>query len=273
MRRAGLLPASWALVACTASAWAQDRPLLTEPATAAPRGTLSIEAGVDAMAGERSYVSEELRTRWEGPLLRATYSPSDDVELDVEWVARVGVVDEAGRGEIQDSDWGDVTLRAKWCFRERRGGTSIAARFGVILPQTSFEDDRFRALGLGPNTLRAFVEALLGRSLGPARLSANAGLFLHDEVLRPHDQRDFLSFALALEWPLDERLTLVAEAAGRAGEGKPGADARSEARAGLRFACGGLRLDAAVRRGFQERTGTWGVTTGLTWTRRPGRRD
>ena len=252
-----------------ARADAQTRPLQTEPAVTAPAGALVLETGLDAIADEPSYVTGVERTRWDGPLLRLVYSPAANVELDFEWVARVGVVGEEGRGDIQSSDWGDVALRAKWRIVEGKGARpTIGARFGVILPQTSFEDVEFNPLGLGPNTLRAFVEGLLTQPAGRGRLHVNAGLFLHDEVYEPHDQRDFLSYGLALEWPATPRLVLLAEVAGRAGDGRPGAEERSEARAGVRFGRGRVRWDVAVRRGLAEADGTWGATLGLAWTAR-----
>jgi hypothetical protein len=247
------------------AAAAQDRPLRTEPATTAAAGTLVLETGFEAIADEPSYVTGVTRTRWDGPLLRLVYSPADSVELDVEWVAFVGIGAEAGRGDLASTEPGDVTLRAKWRFG---GGTpgrrSLAARFGVVLPQTSFEDEEWNPLGLGPNTLRAFVEGLFTQRVGSLVVHANAGLFLHDEVYRPHDQRDFLSYGLALEWPLARRLTVLAEVAGRAGEGKPGAEERSEARAGVRVGAGRFRADVALRRGLEQADGTWGVTAGAT---------
>ncbi len=251
------------------SAVAQTRPLLTEPAVTAPAGTLVFETGVDVIADEPSYVTGVERTRWDGPLLRLVYSPASSVELDLEWVARVGVWGEQGRGDIQSSDWGDVTLRAKWRVVEGGAGRpTIGARFGAVLPETSYEDKEFHPLGLGPNTVRAFVEGLVTQPLGRARLHVDLGLFIHDEVYRGHDQRDFFSYGLALEWPATGRLTLLAEVAGRAGDGKPGAEPRSEARAGLRFGGGRLRWDAALRRGLASADGTWGVTVGLAWTAR-----
>ncbi len=63
---------------------------------------------------------------------------------------------------------------------------------------------------------------------------------------------------------------IVAEVAGRAGEGKPGADERSEARVGVRYGRGHLRFDAALRHGLITRQGTWGGTVGLSWMIRPG---
>jgi hypothetical protein len=256
------------LVAASAGqASAQTRPLLTEPAVTAPDGTLVLETGFEAIDDEPSYVTGALRTSWAGPLLRLVYSPADSVELDLEWVARVGVRNEEGRGDVQSSDWGDVTLRAKWRFLD--GGTrrpTLGARFGVVLPQTSFEDEEFNPLGLGPNTIRAYVEALLTQPAGPVRLHANAGLFLFDEVYRQHDQRDFLSYGLALEWAATRWLSLLAEVAGRAGDPAPAVEERAEARAGLRVGGRRLRLDVAVRRGFEEADGRWGGTAGLTWT-------
>jgi hypothetical protein len=257
-----------ALVAARAvPALAQTRPLLTEPAVTAPAGTLVLETGFDVIADEPSYVTGALRTGWAGPLLRLVYSPAASVELDLEWVVRVGEWGEEGRRGAQSSDFGDVTLRAKWRVVDGGGrGATIGARFGVVLPETSYEDKQFRPLGLGPNSLRAFVEALYTRPLGRLRAHANAGLLVFDEVYRPHDQRDFLSYALAVEWPATRSLTLLAEVAGRYGDGKPGSDVRSEARAGVRFGSGRLRWDAAVRRGLAAADGTWGVTAGLAWT-------
>jgi hypothetical protein len=268
---ASLLLAGVAWPLAPLEAEAQTRPLLTEPAATAPAGTLVFETGADVIADEPSYVTGARRTRGDGPLLRLVYSPARNVELDFEWVARVAVAGEEGRGDIQSSDWGDVTLRAKWRIAGGEAGRpAVGARFGVVLPQTSFEDVDFNPLGLGPNTLRAFAEALLTQPAGRGRIHANAGLFLHDEVYRPHDQRDFVSYALAFEWPATGRLALLVEVTGRTGDGEPGAEVRSEARAGLRLGGGRLRWDLALRRGIASADGTWGVTAGLSWdARRP----
>ncbi len=261
--------AALALVALGAGpASGQNRPLLTEPAATARSGTLVFETGLEATFSEPSYLTGIERNRWDGPLLRLVYSPADNVELDLEWVARVGVWNEAGR-EVQGSDWGDVSLRAKWrILAGRPGRPTLGARFGVVLPETEFEDEQFRPLGLGPNTLRAFAEALVSQPLGRLRLDVNAGLLLHDEVLRPHEQRDFFVYGMALEWTARPAVSLVAEWAGRTGDGMPGAQQRSEARVGLRLGSGRLRGDAALRRGLYAADGGWGGTLGITWLAR-----
>ena len=226
------------------------------------------ETGFDAIAHEPSYITGEERTRWDGPLLRFVYSPSDRVELDVEWVARVGATGWLGGESVSDA--GDVSLRAKLRLVEGKGRKpTLGARFGVTLPETSFNDVNFNPLGLGPNTIRALVQVLMTQPLGRARLHFNAGLLAFDEVFRSHEQRDFLLYGLALTVPLGRRLVGVAEVAGFAGDGKPGSEPRSEVRAGVRFGRGRVRGDAAVRRGLAPADGTWGATLGLAWTIRP----
>jgi hypothetical protein len=249
----------------------QEQPVRTEAALTAPAGTLVFETGIDLMADEPSYITGLVRNRWDGPLLRLVYSPADNVELDVDWVVRVGVWDEPGR-QVQGSYWGDVTLRAKWRIHAGRAGhPTFGARFAVALPQTEFEDEQFRPLGLGPNTTRVAIEALLSQPLGQLRLDLNAGLLLYEEVFRAHEQRDFLSYGVALEWAARRSLSLVAEVAGRAGDGMRGADQSSEARLGLRVGRGRLRGSAALRRGLLSTDGEWGATLGLSWTARSPR--
>lgn len=258
-----LVPLAALALAAAGPAHAQTRPLVTEAAETAPAGTLDFETGFDLIADEPSYVTGHERTRWDGPLLRLTWSPADAVELDVDWVARVGVAGDPARGGAQSSDFGDVTLRVKWRVAGGGGRPDLAVRFGATLPQTSYEDVQKRPLGLGPNTIRAFVEGLATRRAGRGRVLASVGLLLFDDVYRPHDQVDFFTYGTALEWPVSKRLAAVAEIAGRTGHPTPGAEVRCEARAGVRYAREGLRLDAAVRRGIATADGTWGFTAGM----------
>jgi hypothetical protein len=268
-RRAAVALLALALRATVASG--QDHPLQTESALTARGGTLVFETGFDAIADEPNYVTGVERNKWDGPLLRLVYSPADNVELDVEWVALVGVWDEPGR-EVQNSDWGDVSLRAKWRVLQGRGSRpTLGARFSVTLPETEFEDEQFRPLGLGPNTTRVSIEALATEPLGPLRLDLNLGFLLFEEVFRAHEQRDFVAYGAALVWPVRPSLSLVAELHGRAGDGMPGADQSAEARAGLRLGRGRLKADAALRLGLCAGDGSWGVTAGLRWVvRGPG---
>jgi hypothetical protein len=247
---------AWLLLAGWAGA--QTRPLQTEEATTAPRGTLDLELGADAIRDEPNFLTGRTRDRWAGPALRLVHSPSDNVEIDVEWTVRVGQRDDPDFGSV--SDWGDVALRAKVRFvEEGRGRPAIGARFGVLLPETSFGN------GLGANALRMLAQMLMSKDLGRLTLHGNAGLALHDEVFRPHEQRDFFAYGLAAVARLRPRLALVGEWAGLAGSGQRGADAYSELRAGVRLGGRRFRVDAALRRGLLAADGTWGATAGATW--------
>jgi hypothetical protein len=253
---AGSAAAAW--LALAGWAGAQTRPLQTEEATTADRGAVIVEIGADAIANEPNYMTSLPRDRWAGPVLRLVYSPAENVEIDVEWTVRVGQRDDPTFGSA--SDWGDVGLRAKVRFMdEGPGRPALAARFGVLLPETSFGN------GLGPNALRMAIQVLLSKDLGRLSLHGNAGLALHDEVFRPHEQRDFFAYGIAAAFRLRPGLALVGEWAGLSGQGQPGADAHAEARAGVRLGTGGLRADAAVRRGLLRADGTWGLTAGVTW--------
>jgi hypothetical protein len=257
-----LAAASFSILALS-PAFAQTRPLLTEEAATAFEGTLVLEVGADFIRGEPNFLTGRERDRWDAPVLRLVYSPARNVELDVEWTGRVGAIDDPDFGSV--SDFGDVALRAKFSFMEEdRAAPGIAARFGVTLPETSFGN------GLGPNALRMSAQLLVSRTFRGTALHFNAGLAIHDEVLRPHEQRDFFAYGLAVVRTIATgRLVIVGEVAGRAGSGAPGADERAEARAGFRFGRDRVRWDAALRRGLAAADGGWGLTAGLAWTIRP----
>jgi hypothetical protein len=256
LRWAATAACAWLVLAGRANA--QTRPLQTEEATTAARGTVALEIGADAIASEPNFMTGLPRDRWAGPVLRLVHSPAENVEIDVEWTGRVGQRNDPTFGT--GSDWGDVGLRAKVRFvDEGPGRPALAARLGLLLPETSF------GTGLGPNALRMMLQMLVSKDVGRLSLHANGGLALHDEVFRPHEQRDFFAYGLAAVGRLRPGIALVGEWAGLSGKGQPGADAHAEARAGVRLGSRGFRADAAVRRGLLKADGTWGVTAGVTW--------
>jgi len=244
-------------LAMAVTAAAQTLPLQTEEATTAARGTIVLEVAAEAMHDEPNFLTGLPRDRWAAPVLRLVDSPSDNVELDLEWTGRVGQRDDPFFGSV--SDWGDVALRAKVRFLDETSGRpAFGARFGVLLPETSFGN------GLGPNALRMFAQALLSKTIGRLAVHANAGLALSDEVGRPHEQRDFLAYGLAGSYAVSRGLAVVGEIAGLSGKGMPGADAHNELRAGVRVGSGRLRVAAALRRGLSDADGRWGITAGLS---------
>ena len=239
------------------SASAQTRPLLTEEADTAPAGTVTLEVGMDASRNQPNFLTGRERDRYDGPLLRAVFSPAANVEMDVEWVTRVGVFHDPDFGSV--SDFGDVTLRAKVrALSSRQGRLSLGARFGVTLPETRFNK------GLGPNALRMSVQVLASYHAGLTTLHADAGLGIHDEIDLPPAQQDFLAYGLAASRQLPGDLTLLAEVAGLMGASVPGVGAHSEARLGVRLKRAHFAGDLALRRGLAHADGSWGVSFGVT---------
>ena len=257
MRWSDLVSAVLAVGLIASPVRAQTGALNTEQADTGAWGRWAVETSFEIIAAEPSYLTGETRTRWDGPLLRLTASPADGVEFDVEWVTLVGAGAEPHRSAI--SDVGDVTLRAKLrIFRGSGRRPTLAGRFGVSLPETSYNDSQWRPLGLGPNSLRAFVEALATEPLGQTRLHCNLGMYLQDEVYRPHEQRDFVSFGVAVEHPVHSGIAVLGEWAGRAGKSARGAPKQSEARAGVRLRRDRWQVDIVARRGLVAAEGTWG---------------
>jgi len=249
---------------CAAAASAQTRPLQTEQATTAPAGRIELELGQDFMHDEPNFLTGGLRNRFDGPIVRLVWSPADSVEIDLEWVSWIAAPSDPDFGSV--SDFGDVTLRTKVRFvdgGERR--PTIGARYVLTLPETEFEE------ALGPNTLRMSAQLLLTQPLGRARVHLNAGVAIEDQPDRPHFQRDLLAFGAALEVPVGTHARVMAEVAGKAGDGTPGTDERIEARGGLAWDAGRLGLDAAVRRGLADADGTWGFTAGVRLRLKAGR--
>ena len=265
--RVSLAPLILIALTTAATAPAQVLPLQTEPATITPLGQVRLEIGAGSLGHVENFQTGQPRTTWAGPLLRAAYAPADSVELGLEWIARVGQIDDPVYGST--SDWGDITLRAKWRFAGQRGGRpAFAVRLAASLPETE------ATVGLGPNTIRTSVDLLASDAAGGLRWHANLGLGIHDRPYpssgKPPEQSDFLNYGLALERRVGAEVELVAEVAGRAGEGDPGAESRGEARLGLRYGQRKWRGAAALRHGLYSSTGTWGFEAGLVVMLRPG---
>jgi hypothetical protein len=240
------------------SGFAQTQPLQTEEATTGAAGRIVFETALDYIKDEPNFQTGHLRDRYDGPLLRVVYSPSDNVELDLEWVTMVRTPNDPDFGSVSDA--GDVSLRSKVRFHDGGDhGLTYGARFTVTWAETSY------GVGLGPNTLRSAAQALFTQPAGRFRLHVNAGFGLDDQAQKAHEQSDFFVYGLAGEWRVAKEVSLVSELAGRAGSGHPGTDKHQELRAGGRLGRGVVSVTAALRRGLGDADGKLGFTAGLTW--------
>ena len=179
-----------------------------------PAGTITLETGFDQIAAEPNFLTGAPRSVYAGPLLRLVYSPADNVEVDLEWVAFVGSVDDPDFGDA--SDRGDVTLRAKVRFVD--GGArrpALGARFGVTLPETRV---RGRA---GAQHAPHATEMLLSQPRAGSRLHGTRASRSHDEVAPTPRAERLLRLRRRARNPGLPTRQVVGEIAGRAGKGSP----------------------------------------------------
>ena len=183
-------------------------------------------------------------------------------------------------GDIQSSEWGDVDAAGQ--VADRGGEGSRAPRSG---PASASSSRRRRSRTSRVPPPRPRPEHACGRSWrawSASRSAAgcvhvNAGLFLQDEVYRPHDQRDFLSYGLALRVAGDTRGSRAPRRGGGAGGRRPSRGPRCAPRLGRACASAGAACGGTRRRGgaWPDADGTWGADD---WAspgplRKPGRLD
>ena len=225
---------------------------------------------MEAIADEPSYVTGVERTRWDGPLLRLVYSPAANVELDVEWVTRVGVAGEEGRGDIQSSEWGDVTLRAKWRIVEGKGRSPHDR--GPLRRHPPADVVRGRRV----QPARPRTEHPAGVRGGPAHPAGRPRA--HPRQRRPLPPGRGVSPARPAGLPLlRPRLRVAGDVPPRcssprwrggpatAGRAPTSAPRPAPACASAAAACGGTWRCAAA---WRRRTARGALTLGLTWTAR-----
>jgi hypothetical protein len=262
------------MAACSASAWAQQRPLVTEDPATVGGGQILIEMGVD-WARDVTFPVSGLR----GDLLTAPtigisvgVGPIAEIQIDGSPYRRLRITERSvaplsrllplDLTETDDVD--DVVVATKLrLVNEGRGRPAIGLRFATRLPNASNES------GLGHDTTDFFASFLLGKTVQSLRVVANAGVAIVGDPTVAARQEDLLTLGLSVARPIIKGFELAAEYNGRMNLADsspiPGAENRGVARAGLRFSRGSLRLDAAALFGATTRDLDVGATAGLTW--------
>jgi len=263
-------------VSLTASvASAQSGPMLTSSAFIDAPGFVGLDVFGATIGKEPNYLTFaesgviQPRTRIDGPVIRLHYVPSDRAEFTAEFNGQTYAIKDP-RYKKTVSDWGDATLRAKLGLAkgEVSASPAVAFQFEVSLPNTSFGN------GLGPNTIRLASDLLVGYKTEKVTFSGAVGIAIQDEPLRQHEQRDFTHLSGALTYKATDSFDVFADAGGYFGDGVPGAIAKREARAGLKYHRSMLgkpsTLYAAARRGLVDFQGKWGVVVGFSTSLREG---
>jgi len=265
------------LIFGSATATAQQRPLITEDVDIIPPGTVRIEAGIDFMQGAKYSVSGIRGDLTRGGVIGISFGMGPNVEFQIEGVAQNYVsINSRGPSAIpldlapganSTNDTGDFTIAAKFKLRnETRRGPSLGFRFGVQLPNSN------EARGIGLNATNAFGSVLIGKKFGhDGRFNTfgNLGIAILTAPTELFTQNDVLTYGVAGIFHINKQFAIAGEVNGRAntrpGNGPLGTESQGEARLGMQIRASGLRFDFAGIKGLTSFSPNSGFTVGVTY--------
>lgn len=267
------------LMSC-ASAFAQQRPLLTEDVDTTPEGAVELAAGVDFLQNAKFPLSG-LRgdlTRVGDVRLRVGFS--SNVEFQVEGVLRnfLAVNSAVNPSPIplnvqgnSTTNTGDFTISTKIKLRNETANLpALGFKFGFQMPNSD------QARGIGTNQINVFgkflVQKRFGRRAGKeARFNTfgNIGLAIMTAPLERFTQNDVVIYGLAGIYRASERVNIVGEVNGRAstrkGAAPLGTESAGQFRLGTQIKASGLRFDSAAIFGLTKSSPRTGITFGITY--------
>jgi hypothetical protein len=267
-----LITAIMSLAASTA--FAQQRPLVTEDPETVGAGRLLVEGGIE-YAHDATYPVSGLQ----GQLVRL---PIVGLSIGVSSIAEIQI-DQASfshlsitsrrRAPLSDlvtatgsstTDADDLLIGAK--IRIVPEGTTRPAfgfRFATRLPNAGNES------GLGLDTTDFFASVLAAKTTESVRIVGNLGLGILGDPTNGNRQNDVVTYGVSFARAITNEAEVVGEINGRANTRSagplPGTESRSIARMGLRYTRGGWRADGAVLIGATNNDPGIGVTAGFTY--------
>ena len=256
------------------TAFAQQRPLVTEDPETIGAGRLLLEGGIEY---DRDVVYPV--SGLQGDLLRV---PIGGLSIGVSSIAEIQIdqvsfqrlnITSRQRGPLSDlvtangsstSDSEDVMIGAK--IRIAPEGTARPAfgfRFATKLPNAGNES------GLGLDTTDFLASILVGKTTQSVRIVGNIGLGILGDPTNGNRQNDVVTYGVSFARAITNAAEVVGEVNGRANTRSagplPGTESRSIVRMGLRYTTGGLRGDAALLLGATNDDLGIGVTAGFTY--------
>jgi hypothetical protein len=263
-----------AMLTWSASAAAQQRPLITEDPLTVGAGQVLVEMGVDWARDITFPVSGLTGDLLIAPTIGISVGvgPIAEIQIDGSPYRRLRVSERrvAPLSHLlpldltETSAVDDVVIATKLrLVNEGSGRPAVGLRFATRLPNASNES------GLGHDTTDFFASLLIGKTVKSLRVVGNAGVAIVGDPAVAARQEDLLTFGLSMAQAIPGGFQVVAEYNGRmslaTGTPAAGAENRGVARAGLRFTRGALRLDSAALFGATSDDLDIGATVGLTW--------
>jgi len=255
------------------TAFAQQRPLVTEDPVTIGDGRVLIEAGFE--------YQHQLQIPLYGLTGNLVHLPAVGVNLGLGSRAEIQIdagyrwLDVTDRHEAPLSSIldipghsthseDDVVIATKLrLVAEHDHRPSIGFRLATKLPNAPNQT------GLGTDMTDFSFSVLVGKSLGSTRIVGNLGMGIVGDPTENAVQHDPMLYGVSVAHAVSPRLSVVGEVEGQYLSytifPSPGAEDRSAARGGFRYAWRSVRLDAAIVTGLADRSPKVGFTTGVTW--------
>jgi hypothetical protein len=256
------------------TAFAQQRPLVTEDPETIGAGRVLVEGGIEY---DRDVVYPV--SGLQGHLLRVpigglSIGVSSIAEIQIDQVSfqRLNITSRqsaplsdlvtADGSSASDSE--DVMIGAKIRIApEGAARPAFGFRFATRLPNAGNES------GLGLDTTDFLASILVGKTTQSVRIVGNIGLGILGDPTNGNRQNDVVTYGLSFARAITDAAEVVGEVNGRANTRSagplPGTESRSIVRMGLRYTTGGLRGDAALLLGATNDDPGIGFTAGFTY--------
>jgi hypothetical protein len=269
------------IIFCTSiSAFAQQRPLLTEDVDITPEGTIEVSAGVDFLQNVKFPLSGLKGDLTRVGDIRVRTGFSGNVELQIEGTVQnyLAINSQTTASPIplnvagnSTNDFDDFTVSAKVKLRNETSNLpAIGLKFGFQMPNTD------QARGIGTNQINIFSKILLQKRFGRVtgkqprvNVFGNVGLAIMTAPLERFTQNDLLLYGLAGIFKVNERINLVGEVNGRlntrSGTAPLGTESISQIRIGTQIRASNLRFDTAAIFGLTRFSPRTGITFGVTY--------
>jgi len=263
------------LLLVPATAFAQQRPLVTEDPETVGAGNVLIEGGFDY-----SWDAEYPASGLQGNLLRLPLlgfsigvSSIAEIQIDGGFHNRLaikerdplaplaGLVTETGdtTGDVEDIVIGTKVRIVSEGMRR----PAFAFRFATKLPNANNET------GIGLDTTDFFATVIAGKTVQSIRAVANVGLGILGDPVDGNRQNDVLLYGLSFARALTNQAEVVGELNGRlntrSGEAPVGTESRGAVRLGARYTFSGWRADAAILFGVTSHDPHFGFAAGATY--------
>jgi hypothetical protein len=275
IRRLGIRVAFGVLLftATTRSAFAQQRPLITEDPEVIGAGRILVEGGIDGAHDAHYPLSGLEGNLWRVPVLGVSFGISSIAELQIDGgpynhlsitkrspapLANLLKVTGAATSDVEDL----VVATKIRLLPEAATRPSFGIRLGTRLPNASNES------GLGLDTTDFFALLLAAKTVQSIRVVGNLGTGILADPVAGHEQNDVLAYGVSVARAVTDQAEMVAEVVGRVSTRNvafPGTETRGLLNVGARYTRGPIRFDAALFFGLTSLDPTVGFTTGFTY--------